>query len=266
MTLRRLSLYGRGPGRAVGATVAAATVLGGALSGYAPDTGVRDAGAAADLSVHTDALPERPEARAAEAYPPLDGIRVPADGGLDGLSVAALLSRDPRLPERSRAALRDCPGPRCPVRPPVYEDVTGDGRAELVVAVDEPAARRTFLAVYQAAAGRVRPLLVHPGAPGAGLAVAGGDLLLTVAEDAGPRTVRYRWDGAALTAVGDEISADTALAAAVRTSTPALLRTRTETARTPPCPPSAVPAPTPAPTSARTAPPSRTSCSSRTTR
>ncbi|MFE4537459.1 hypothetical protein ACFRKB_20605 [Streptomyces scopuliridis] len=59
---RRPLTRGSGRGWFVGITAAAAIVLGVALAGYASDTGVRDAGAAADLPPPTaDLVPLGPE-------------------------------------------------------------------------------------------------------------------------------------------------------------------------------------------------------------
>ncbi|WP_141662875.1 hypothetical protein [Streptomyces sp. Wb2n-11] len=57
---RRLS-RGSGLGRAVSITAVAAVVLSAALAGYAPDTGVRDAGVAEYLPQSAQMSPPRPE-------------------------------------------------------------------------------------------------------------------------------------------------------------------------------------------------------------
>ncbi|MFE4373084.1 hypothetical protein ACFRMN_33570 [Streptomyces sp. NPDC056835] len=58
---RRPLSHGTERGRAVGITAAAAIVLGVALTGYASDTGVRDAGTAADLPAPADQAPRGPD-------------------------------------------------------------------------------------------------------------------------------------------------------------------------------------------------------------
>ena len=61
-----------------------------------------------------------------------------------------LLEKDPNVPQLVRAAMQNCPGPDCGLRNPVYRDLTGDGRDELVVALDAPAAGLTLIQVYWA--------------------------------------------------------------------------------------------------------------------
>ena len=60
---------------------------------------------------------------------------------------------------RPFATKKEIPSPGRPgLRPPRFKDVTGDGKAELIVAADTETGR-SMLAVYTAVAGKVLPIL-----------------------------------------------------------------------------------------------------------
>jgi hypothetical protein len=188
---------------AVGAAVAG-------LAACASETGPRDGGIAPSLSAPTSASPLWPEYAPpdppveGEPSPPfqryldVDGVSVPA-GGLKDVPVRELLERDPNVPKLIRVAVEDCPGSRCGLREPVYRDLTGDGRDELVVAVDEPSAGLTLIQVYRATGPTVRPVLISWGRIGLTGETFGHDLVLTSTGDDGRFTTRYRWNGTVMT-------------------------------------------------------------------
>ncbi|MGW0557990.1 hypothetical protein ACWDZ6_28070 [Streptomyces sp. NPDC002926] len=192
----------------------AALVAGAALSGVAgcaSETGARDGGVAPSLSPPISAQPLWPQyappspPAAGETGPPykrylaVDGITVPA-GGLRKVAVKELLEKDPNAPQLVRAAMKDCPGSRCGLRNPVYRDLTGDGRDELVVALDEESAGLTLIQVYWTLGGTVRPVLISWGPLGLTGETFGHDLVLASTGDDGRFTTRYRWNGAVMTA------------------------------------------------------------------
>ncbi|GAA4889702.1 hypothetical protein ACFPM3_19330 [Streptomyces coeruleoprunus] len=96
---------------------------------------------------------------------------------------------------RAVRLLAACEGADCPVRPPVHHDLTGDGRAELITAVDIDG-RLSELRVYTAAGGAVVRVLSRR-AVLEGTEVAAGHL--TVREPtSNPQLVsvsEYVWDG-----------------------------------------------------------------------
>ncbi|MFI0716699.1 hypothetical protein ACH4SK_40250 [Streptomyces inhibens] len=180
------------------------------LAGCASDTGARDAGAAPSLAAPTSASPLWPDYKppvpsiapspTVNRYHRVDGVSVPA-GGLKDVSVKSLLEKDPNLPGLIRAAMSGCPGRGCTLRKPVYRDLTGDGRDELVVAVDEPLSRLTLLRVYWASGRTVRPVLIYWGQLGLTGKTFGRDLVITAIGDDGLITTRYRWNGQLMAAV-----------------------------------------------------------------
>ncbi|NLU71386.1 hypothetical protein HCC61_01510 [Streptomyces sp. HNM0575] len=188
---------------AVGLSVTAAS-----LTGCASDTGARDEGAASRLSPPASASPlwpgsspsAAPAAPELSPYPPVKGVAVPADG-LKGLPVRELLENDPNVPDLVRKLMQDCRGSACSQRSPVYRDLTGDGRDEVIVAVDAARIGQTLLSVYRASGGQVRPVLSHWGEPGLTGETIGRDLVITATGREGPYTTRYRWNGKVLAAV-----------------------------------------------------------------
>jgi len=184
--------------------LAAAALTGPALAGCASETGARDGGAAPRLSAPASASPlwpdYEPPALLAEGepslyrYPPVDGVSVPA-GGLRRVPTRTLLMRDPNVPKVVQGAVSLCPADGCPLRAPVYRDLTGDGRDELVVAVDQPKLGQTLIQVYRATGNTVRPVLVYWGQLGVTGEMFGRDLIITALGKEGRFTNRYRWNG-----------------------------------------------------------------------
>ncbi|MFC4611442.1 hypothetical protein [Streptomyces maoxianensis] len=180
------------------------------LVGCAADTGARDGGVAPPVSPPASSSPLWPQY--APPAPPGDeptgpdrqylsikGVQVGA-GGLKRIPVKELLEVDPNVPQLVRDAVRDCPGSACGLRAPVYRDLTGDGRDELIVALDEPKAELTLIQVYRAFGTTVRPVLISWGPLGLTGETFGHDLVLASTGNDGRFTTRYRWDGNVLTA------------------------------------------------------------------
>ncbi|GGJ90013.1 hypothetical protein GCM10011583_21710 [Streptomyces camponoticapitis] len=193
------------------AALAVVTALAGA-GGCAAETGARDGGPAPTLSPPVSSAPLWPDyappvpptdldaaaKRALQRYLPVKNVTVPA-GGLRKLPVRRLLTNDPNVPEFVRAAVRNCPGATCGLRDPVYQDLTADGRDELVVALDEPASGLTLVQVYRASGDTVRPVLISWGPIGLTGETFGTDLILMSAGQKGRVTTRYRWNGDVMT-------------------------------------------------------------------
>ncbi|MFG2875820.1 hypothetical protein ACGFYU_12565 [Streptomyces sp. NPDC048337] len=148
--------------------------------------------------------PGEPVGRREPAPMPLQ--RAPALGadGLVGVDPTAVVRADPRMrPYLGRDEIRT-PG-RAGIRPPVYRDLTGDGRQELIVAADT-ATGRSALSVYAVVHGKIVSILFTMGRQMAAEAV-GTDLLVRIAADDGSeQAVRYHWDGDRMTVVNDERS------------------------------------------------------------
>ncbi|WP_209446520.1 hypothetical protein, partial [Streptomyces palmae] len=177
------------------------------------DTGLRDGGPAAEVTPPISASPlwpgytpqpQRPAqtepTSVTPSYPPLPGVTVPA-AGLRAVPLEKLLKNDPVMP---RGVLGTAPGgcaSRCTMRDPVYRDLTGDGREELVVAVDEIGLRMTWVEVYRAFGNRVRPVLVLYDLTGLTIETYGRDLVVNVVRGDGLTTTRYRWNGTVMAPV-----------------------------------------------------------------
>ncbi|MEU0807693.1 hypothetical protein [Streptomyces sp. NPDC005970] len=182
------------------------------LAGCASGTGARDDGAAPRLSAPTSAVPLWPDftppptpehegqAPRFVRYLPVDGVSAPA-GGLARVSPKRLLDKDPNVPKVVQSALAACPRADCPLRKPVLRDLTGDGRDELVTAVDLPKFQRTLVQVYSAEGRTIRPVLIYWGQLGVTGETYGRDLVITSTGDDGRLTARYRWNGDVLAAV-----------------------------------------------------------------
>ncbi|GHD98580.1 hypothetical protein [Streptomyces alanosinicus] len=190
----------------------------GAASGCAATDGL-----AAGEPVPTVSAPPRPEsvwpawtgtsasapgARASTRQPPpepLKGLpRIGTDEAKDlrDLDVRAVLRADPRTRPYADRPSTDKPGP-AGMRPPRYADLTGDGRPELLVAVDTENGR-TLLAVFAARAGQVYEVLLTGGHQVA-VETLGHDLVLrSLCTDGAQQAVRFHWDGARLVTVSDE--------------------------------------------------------------
>ncbi|ADI12189.1 hypothetical protein SBI_09071 [Streptomyces bingchenggensis BCW-1] len=192
------------------ALVAAGAAVG--IAGCASGTGAQDDGAAPRLSPPTSAVPlwpgftppSTPEqvgpAPGFVRYLPVDGVSAPADG-LAGVSPKRLLDNDPNVAKVLQGTLSGCPGAHCPLRKPVLRDLTGDGRDELVAAVDLPEFQRTLVQVYRATGRTVRPVLIYWGQLGVTGETYGRDLIITSTGDDGRITVRFRWNGEVMAAV-----------------------------------------------------------------
>ncbi|QKV90980.1 hypothetical protein HUT19_03850 [Streptomyces sp. NA02950] len=192
------------------ALVAVGVALG--VADCAPPAEPHDGGAAPTLSAPTSASPLWPDytpsptpesgkpTPAFVRYLPVEKVRVPS-GGVTALSAKTLLERDPNVPAFVQMSIDSCPRSYCPMRAPVHRDLTGDGRDELVVAVDLPKVDRTLLQVYWASRKTVRPILVFWGPLGLAGDTYGRDLLVTATGDAGRYTTRFRWNGEVMAAV-----------------------------------------------------------------
>ncbi len=112
------------------------------------------------------------------------------------------MAKDANVPDLVRKLMSTCPSQRCPMRDPVYRDLTGDGRDELIVAVDDPGLSQTMLQVYRASGDEIRPVLIHWAEPGLTGETLGKDLVVTANGKEGPYTTRYRWNGKVLAPVG----------------------------------------------------------------
>ncbi|MFJ3924136.1 hypothetical protein [Streptomyces sp. NPDC090022] len=196
----------------------------------------------------SETSPTSPGAPAAtrEAPPlPLKGApEIPAGGfGDDGVDVLDVVRADQRMKPYAAQGWIQAPG-RAGLRPPVYQDLTGDGHPELIVAADTESGR-TVLAAYTAREGKVYPILLTAGARMAVEAL-GRDLVVrTAAQDSVEHAVRYRWDGDRMTVVQDE----------KRYRKPAPGKDHDEKPVAPGVPPSIPP---PGPSGAGTAPPAGT--------
>ncbi|MGI5449640.1 hypothetical protein ACQEVM_28475 [Streptomyces sp. CA-243310] len=152
-----------------------------------------------------DDSPRSPGAEAGNGRtPPAPLPHAPALGpnGLAGVDVAAVVRADRNMAHYATRGRIDGPG-EPGLRPPVYLDLTGDGKPELIVAADTDSGR-TALTVYTAQDGKIVPVLF---ATGRRMAVEslGRDLLTRTAADAGGRqAVRYQWDGQRMTVVSEE--------------------------------------------------------------
>jgi hypothetical protein len=190
-----------------------------ATAGCASQGGVRDGGAAPTLSAPTSAEPLWPgftpptvppagEQRGFKRYLPLDKVRAPVRG-VAALSAKTLLEHDPNVPEVVQRMIAGCPAGDCPLRAAVPRDVTGDGRSELVVAVDLPKLESTLVQVYGAVGRTIRPVLIYWGPLGLTGETFGRDLLISVTGKDGRFTIRFRWNGDVMAAVTPESAADT---------------------------------------------------------
>ncbi|MER5300011.1 hypothetical protein ABT039_11210 [Streptomyces lasiicapitis] len=131
---------------------------------------------------------------------PLDGFEL-GPGGLAKADVKELLRADTRLRTLADRPMIKKPG-RPGIRPPVLTDLTGDGRRELLVAIDVESGR-SVLAVYSEKRGKVYPVLVTAGRR-LGVETLGPDLLVrSPCADGGEQAVRYHWDGTRMSTVSD---------------------------------------------------------------
>ncbi|MFI8927439.1 hypothetical protein ACIG3E_07165 [Streptomyces sp. NPDC053474] len=148
--------------------------------------------------------PSAPGAETATKLPPpepLDGLGELGPGGLARLDVRELLRADPRLRTLADRPMIDKPG-RSGIRPPVLVDLSGDGRPELLLAIDLESGRSAVV-VYAERGGKVYPVLFTAGKRIA-VEVLGTDLLVrSPCADGGEQAVRYHWDGKRMSTVSD---------------------------------------------------------------
>ncbi|WEB39548.1 MULTISPECIES: hypothetical protein [Streptomyces] len=133
---------------------------------------------------------------------PVPEVTVPggSEGGLRKVPPERLLRADPGVPEVVKGSLGHCPGMRCRLRAPVYVDLTGDGKPELVLAFDDDSGR-TWMWVYTASGGSVRRVLDYAGPSQVTAATVGRDLVVDESGEGRKATVRYRWNGRVLAPV-----------------------------------------------------------------
>lgn len=132
-----------------------------------------------------------PELRPAPEPLP-DAPAVPA-GGFAALDQVTVLRADPRMKALTQGGVRRAPGTPG-VRPAELRDLTGDGRDELISAVDLESGR-VVVAVYTVRGSQIVPIL-HTSGVRPVIEAVGVDLVVRgSAADGGEQTVRYRWDG-----------------------------------------------------------------------
>ena len=109
--------------------------------------------------------------------------------------------------QRAVRLLAECAGSACPVRPPVLHDLTGDGKDELITAVDVDG-RVSELRVYTVQGGRVTRVLARR-AVLEGVEVAAGHLAVRepTSNPAYVSVSDYVWDGKGAMAL-DDLSLD----------------------------------------------------------
>ena len=191
--------------------VASAVVAVGVLAGCASTDGLAAGGPAPTVSVQPrpDAVwgawagtSAAPGADASAHQPPPEALHGLAEvKGLADADVRAVLRADPRMKTLADRPMIEKPG-RAGIRPPRLVDLSGDGRTELLVAVDTESGR-TVLAVYAERDGKVYPVLFTAGKRIA-VETLGKDLLLrSTCTDGAEQAVRYHWDGVRLSTVCD---------------------------------------------------------------
>lgn len=132
---------------------------------------------------------------------PLDGLGPLGPGGLAKADVRELLRADTRLRTLADRPTVKKPG-RPGIRPPVLTDLTGDGRPEMLVAVDVESGR-SVLVVYYEKRGKVYPVLFTAGRRLA-VETLGTDLLVrSPCAEGGEQAVRFHWDGTRMSTVSD---------------------------------------------------------------
>lgn len=133
---------------------------------------------------------------------PLDGAPTVGPEGIAKVDVRAVLYADRQM--RPFAKIKDIPSPGRPgLRPPRFTDVTGEGKPQLIVAVDTETGR-SILAVYTTVGGKILPIL-HTSGRRLSPETVGTDLLVRTADDDGSaHAIRYHWDGVRMVVVSDE--------------------------------------------------------------
>lgn len=133
---------------------------------------------------------------------PLDDAPAVGPAGIAKVDVQAVLRADKAM--KKFADEQELKGPgKAGVRPPRYADLTGDGKPELIVAVDSPTGR-SMLSVYTAIDGKILPILFTSGRR-LSAEIVGSDLLIRTADDDGSaHSIRYHWDGQRMSVLSDE--------------------------------------------------------------
>ncbi|MGW8374769.1 hypothetical protein [Streptomyces sp. ODS28] len=180
------------------------------LAGCTASDGLRDNGPASKVSapptpspVWPDLPTPSPSGEEWDAGGPFDvvpGVRAP-DGDLRKVPARDLLAAD-RNPT-VEGMLRKCHDGPCRLRKPVYRDLTGDGRDELVLGYAGPG-NRILVEVYRAEGSKVRPVLLHWGEPGLTAETVGRDLVLREVLYGEVSAARYRWNGTIMSHVSTE--------------------------------------------------------------
>ncbi|MET8687970.1 hypothetical protein ABZV77_27560 [Streptomyces sp. NPDC004732] len=144
-----------------------------------------------------------PGAEAATRQPPpqpLRGLKV-GSGGLTSMDVHEILRADPRTKPLADRGMIDRPG-QAGIRPPMFLDLTGDKKPDMLVAADTESGR-SVLAVYTERGGKVYPILFTSGRS-LSVETIGPDLLVrTPCSEGGEQAVRFHWDGARMSTVSD---------------------------------------------------------------
>ncbi|WP_189296480.1 hypothetical protein [Streptomyces albospinus] len=105
----------------------------------------------------------------------------------------ALLRADPDVAGQLEKSLRDCPGSSCPLRPPAYPDLTGDGRPAVVLVVEGHGFAEVY--VYVATSGNsVRQVLQHSTTGVVDAGTIDHDLVIKSSGNHEEIT-RYHWNG-----------------------------------------------------------------------
>ncbi|MEU6124092.1 hypothetical protein [Streptomyces sp. NPDC047123] len=144
-----------------------------------------------------------PGAEASTRQPPpepLKGVKV-GKGGLPAMDPHTILRADPRTRPLADRSSIDRPG-QAGLRPPMFLDLTGDKKPEMLVAADTESGR-SVLAVYTERDGKVYPILFTSGRS-LSVETIGPDLLVrTPCSEGGEQAVRFHWDGARMSTVSD---------------------------------------------------------------
>ncbi|MGW0735558.1 hypothetical protein [Streptomyces sp. NPDC002851] len=202
------------------------TLVMAAVTGCQDRSAVIDANDSVDLPVMPERLwsVKRPPAPAGRPSPPpvpayepepLPGLSLAKDADARSLDPRTVIAKDPGVSDASKRAAATC-RPGCGLREPVLRDITGDGRPELLLLVDQnPGAAETGapgesayaeLYVYRVENGRVLQLLGLAADAGTSVDLQGRDLIVRqVRPDEGhgmgdqASTDRYRWNDASHT-------------------------------------------------------------------
>ncbi|MCP3755902.1 hypothetical protein [Streptomyces sp. TBY4] len=133
---------------------------------------------------------------------PLEGAPPVGPEGIEKIDVMAVLRADKGMKRFGDGKTIEEPG-KAGVRPARFADLTGDGKPELIVAVDTPTGR-SVLSVYTAVGRTVVPILSTSGRRLRAETV-GTDLLVRTTDDDGSaHDIRFHWDGQRMSVLSDE--------------------------------------------------------------